>query len=489
MQPSLNNLYGDDRDKEGRKRWPLWRQVSIALTLSVVVVAVVAGGMARRLEENYLSELIQRNGERATTLISATAIDAVIVEDLPVLQTIVDQSAAIDEAIAALKITNADGRILAAWTRDTEKGETDTAVTANDIVLAGQRFGSVMVEWDVEAMHRDADIHVRNLIFFIVASLLVMTAVLTLLGHFLVTVSVTRIDRRLQRLAAENGSVDKKPLPSYAAKEFQELNASVTELGRAWGALEEARAELERRVEERTAELSQANRELEFSNAELRQFAYVASHDLQEPLNLIDGYLNLLAHDHHGELSEEADEFIEHTLEAAERMKVLIKDLLAYSRIESKGKQLERAELNDALDKALANLKGRIVETKAQVTKEPLPMLKVDRSQITRVFQNLINNSLKFGEPGQAPVIHVSAQRQNVEWVISVKDNGIGVPEKEREKIFEIFQRLHVRDDFPGTGIGLSICKRIIERHGGRIWVESEPGEGCAFFFTLPASE
>ncbi len=237
------------------------------------------------------------------------------------------------------------------------------------------------------------------------------------------------------------------------------------------------------------AKLAAKSAELERSNAELKQFAYVASHDLQEPLNLIDGYLNLLADEYKGKLSQDADEFIDHTLEAAGRMKGLIRDLLAFSRVESKGAPFKPTDLNGAFEEARSNIRARIEETDAKVKSNPLPMVLGDRSQIVRVLQNLISNAIKFAKPNEKPVIRVSAHQSEGRCVISVRDNGVGVPKEAREKIFEIFHRLHPRHEYPGTGIGLAICKRIVERHGGRIWVESEPGEGSAFFFNLPCGD
>ena len=227
---------------------------------------------------------------------------------------------------------------------------------------------------------------------------------------------------------------------------------------------------------------------LESSNQELQQFAYVASHDLQEPLNLIDGYLNLLADQYKGKLDGDADEFIGFTLEAAGRMKGLIKDLLAYSRVESKGAPFKTTDLDGAFDEALTNLRARIEEAGAQVTHDPLPTLEVDRSQIVRVFQNLIGNAIKYRKPDEAPVVHVSSEKRGDEWTMTVRDNGIGIPKEAMDKVFVIFQRLHPLHEYPGSGIGLSICKRIVERHGGRIRVESTPGEGSAFEFSLPVN-
>ena len=240
-----------------------------------------------------------------------------------------------------------------------------------------------------------------------------------------------------------------------------------------------ARKDAERQLAERTADL-------ERSNAELQQFAYVASHDLQEPLRMITSYLGLLKKRFAKDISPDAEEFIGFAVDGAGRMQRLIKDLLEYSRVGTRGKEFQPTDLNVVLDEALANLKTRIDETGARVTRDTMPYLPVDDSQMMRLFQNLVGNALKYRAPDVGPVVHVGARKSNDGWILSVRDNGIGIEAKHFERIFMVFQRLHGRKDFEGTGIGLAVCKKIVERHGGRIWVESEPGQGSTFLFRLP---
>jgi PAS domain S-box-containing protein len=265
--------------------------------------------------------------------------------------------------------------------------------------------------------------------------------------------------------------------------------------------------ELEIRVDERTDELLKANallehelrerrraeeklaqqaRELARSNAELEQFAYVASHDLQEPLRLISSYTHLLEKRYQGKLDADADEFIGYTLESAARMQRLISDLLAYSRVSMHGKLFDQTDMNEALKQALFSLQIAIEENQALITQDNLPVLNVDAVQMAQLFQNLIGNAIKF-HGQEPPRIHVSARQAGEMWIFAVKDNGIGIDPRFSERIFVLFQRLHDRSEYSGTGIGLAICKRIVERHQGKIWVDSEPGQGATFYFTLPA--
>ena len=227
--------------------------------------------------------------------------------------------------------------------------------------------------------------------------------------------------------------------------------------------------------------------ELKRSNEELQQFAYIASHDLQEPLRMITSYLQLIERRYKGKLDKNADEFIAFATDGAMRLQEMIIGLLAYSRVQTKGRSFEKVSASEVLGNAISNLKIVINESSALVTADQLPVVKADAIQLLEIFQNLISNSIKF-RGKEPPIIHVSAERKKEEWLFSVKDNGVGIAPEYKDRIFNIFQRLHSRD-YPGVGIGLSLCRRIVERHGGRIWFESEVGKGTTFYFTIPVKE
>ena len=234
------------------------------------------------------------------------------------------------------------------------------------------------------------------------------------------------------------------------------------------------------------AALLRTTTELTRSNQDLEQFAYVASHDLQEPLRMVAGYLQLLSERYRGRLDERADKYIVYAVDGAERMSGLIHDLLAYSRVNIRGEQFQRTSAEEAFCFAMRNLSSAIEQAGAKIYHDPLPTVRADRAQLGQLFQNLIGNAVKFHSSDRKAEIRISARQDDRFWHFVVQDNGIGFDEKYRDKMFLIFQRLQGRAKFPGTGIGLAICKRIVERHGGRIWANSRSGEGATFHFTIP---
>ncbi|MEX1103059.1 MAG: ATP-binding protein, partial [Dehalococcoidia bacterium] len=225
------------------------------------------------------------------------------------------------------------------------------------------------------------------------------------------------------------------------------------------------------------------------SNQELAQFAYVASHDLQEPLRMVASFTQLLSRRYKGQLDDDADEFIRFAVDGVTRMQSLINDLLAYSRVGTRNNAMEPTDVNFLIERVCIDLAPAIEESGATVTSTGLPTLDVDPTQFGQLLQNLVANAIKYRSPGRAPEVSVTGAHEDGAWHFTVKDNGIGIDPDYFDRIFIIFQRLHGKEDYEGTGIGLAICKKIVERHGGRIWVESEPHTGSAFHFTVPDRE
>ena len=347
------------------------------------------------------------------------------------------------------------------------------------VVSEGKQIGTLFIESDLRQLDE------RIVRYLVIVALVLLVSLLfarvvaaplqrTITGPILSLVETTRrVSReRDYSVRATQQSGDELGLL------VEGFNEMLTQIEQRDEALRRARDELEERVAERTRELSR-------SNAELEQFAYVASHDLQEPLRMVGSYTQLLARRYQGKLDADADEFIGYAVDGVSRMQSLINDLLAFSRVGTRGKAFEPTPLGEVFDEVVANLRAAIDESGAAVTHDPLPEVTGDRSQLLQLLQNLVSNSLKF-RGDTPPRVHVGARREGNQWVLSVADNGIGIDPAYAERIFVIFQRLHNRAAYPGTGIGLAICKKIVERHGGRIWVESESGRGSTFLFTIP---
>lgn len=277
---------------------------------------------------------------------------------------------------------------------------------------------------------------------------------------------------------------------------------------RAETGLRHAQADLEARVARRTAQLAEANRrlqaeiaereraqqalkrtvdELKRSNEDLRQFAYAASHDLQEPLRAVGGFVRLLQQRYQGRLDDTADEYIAFAVGGVSRMQRLIDGMLSFSAVGSHAAPFRPVDANEVVDEAVANLDAAIGEHHAEVTRDDLPTVTADRTQLMQLFQNLIGNAIKF-HGRQPPRVHVACRRTERDWVFEIRDNGIGIPAKYAEQVFGLFRRLHDSESYPGTGVGLAVCKRIVERHGGRIWFDSEPGKGARFCFSIPVA-
>jgi signal transduction histidine kinase len=289
--------------------------------------------------------------------------------------------------------------------------------------------------------------------------------------------------------AYEAGGVDYITKPFHAEEVLARINTHLS-LRNMQRQLQEQNEALQREVQERQhAEqvLAERSRDLARSNAELERMAYIASHDLQEPLRMVASYVQLLERRYMGKLDEDAHEFIGFAVDGAKRMQALIDDLLTISRVDTKARPMHPVDLGQALAAALRSLRIAIEESQAEVRAAPLPVVRGDSAQLTQVFQNLVSNAIKFCQT--PPRVTLSARRDGRLWRIEVGDNGIGVPAEYRERIFGMFQRLHGRREYAGTGIGLAICQKIVERHGGNIWVEDGADGGSLFVFTVPACD
>ncbi|MFP4461472.1 MAG: ATP-binding protein [Thermotogota bacterium] len=257
----------------------------------------------------------------------------------------------------------------------------------------------------------------------------------------------------------------------------KELTAEIAERKKAEEELQQHERQLEKVVMKRTAELTRSNKELEM-------FAYITSHDLQEPLRMVTSYLQLIEKRYKDNLNDDGREFIAFAVEGAKRMQTLINDLLKYSRVDTKGKQFSKVDCNAVLSDTLNNLEIAIEESRAKITHDHLPTVNGDETQLRQLFQNLVGNAIKFRRE-QSPEIHISVESEDDHWRFKVRDNGIGIEPKYFKRIFQVFQRLHGRNEYSGTGIGLAVCKKIVERHGGEISVESSPNQGAIFIFTI----
>jgi light-regulated signal transduction histidine kinase (bacteriophytochrome) len=331
-----------------------------------------------------------------------------------------------------------------------------------------------VVSYAVQEYNRSSAQQLAMLILFSIMTIGLISAALV----FYVTRPLNLLSRSLK---AERTDSLKKLLSNRS--EFGPLAGLVTRFF-------EQKGELVKEIAERKlamAALAAKEERLRRSNTELEQFAYVASHDLQEPLRMVGSYTQLLSRRYKGKLDADADEFIGFAVDGVTRMQRLINDLLQYSRVETKGREPEPTQSEPALEHALANLKMTIEDNQATVTHDPLPTVMADDRQLEQLFQNLVGNAIKF-HGAEPPKVHVRAERSSGGWTFAVKDNGIGIEPQYFDRVFQVFQRLHTMKEYPGTGIGLAVCKKIVERHGGRIWVESEPGKGTSFLFTLPAA-
>ena len=414
-----------------------------------------------------------------------------------------NELAATDEALgdARLTIRDANGTIIVSYPDQSRVGETtseplqaggvQTVTDANGderlraFTLVGEEgesrlYASVSLPRSAGLADANAELE-RNLI---VLGLVIVAGLLAtyLMSDRLIVSPVRSLIALTERVA--RGDLQARA-DIHAYGELSALGGALNEMAATLEARNQQREDAESRLREANARLQRTIAELKRSNTDLEQFAYVASHDLQEPLRMVSSYTQLLAHRYRDQLDGDANDFIDFAVDGAHRMQALINDLLEFSRVGTTGIPFAPVDMNEVMRRVRVDLQFRLEETGAELTNDKLPEVQGDEIQLQQLLQNLVNNSLKFhGE--SPPRIHVSATERDGGWRFKVEDNGIGIPPEQAERIFVIFQRLHSRERYAGNGIGLSISKRIVERHGGRIWAEPRPGGGSVFSFLLP---
>lgn len=373
------------------------------------------------------------------------------------------------------------------------------------IVRVEDIIGVVLLDIDISRVIVEARERTRQAIFFFITGIAGIVTVIFFLTFTMVIRPLLKLKSAAQAFAkgdytARADLKSKDEVGDLAAtfnKMAEDLNHNINGLKESRQKLETSNKELKYRenimyglivdLDRAKQTLAEKAAELARSNADLEQFAYVASHDLKEPLRMIFSYVQLLEQRYKGRLDKDADDFIHFAVDGAKRMQALINDLLEYSRVTTRARPFAPCDCNMVLNWARENLILGIQENSATISSGPLPEIMADATQVMQLFQNLIANSIKF-KSEEPPHIHISCLKQDKEWLFSFKDNGIGFDKQYAERIFQIFQRLHTREEYPGTGIGLAIAKKIIEHHGGRIWAESKPGQGAVFYFTIPVS-
>ncbi len=492
------------------KNLSIQHKLSLIITLTSVIVLFFASVAL------ILNDLISF---RDATVKDLSTLAEVIGMNSTAAMAFNDQKSA-EETLAALKavpnivtacIYTKENRVFATYFRDRKEENLMAAIPAakegyhlldncldlyKSIVLDGEPVGTVYIRSDLEKMR-------SRLNWYAGIGIIVMIS-FSFLAYLLSSRLQTIISRPITHLTQTIRSVsNSKDYSIRGTKESSDelgvlidgFNEMLSQIQQRDKDLQVAQIELRNRAQDLQKELIQREgiertlkeltRELSRSNKDLEQFAYVASHDLQEPLRMVTSFMQLLSQRYKGHLDATADKYIDFATDGATRMHRLINDLLTYSRVGTKGKELATTDSKKVLEHSLDNLKLAIEENGARVTHDPLPIVMGDDVQLGQLFQNLIGNAIKFR--GEEPSrVHILADLHNGDWIFSVRDNGIGIAPEHAERIFVIFQRLHHRAKYPGTGIGLAVCKKIVERHGGRIWVESEPGKGATFYFTIP---
>ncbi len=484
---------------------PLWLQIILAVALCSVIAAFLLGRFVRDAETQYLESQLLEQSRELTALMAATSVEAVVREDALGLETVVEESGRVLRDLSRLSVHNRDGTELATWIRSDAAGATDVFVSRTPIAISTETFGSTVATWNMAPQRARIARHAQRLQVATFFGMLGTGALIAVLTHLLTSRPVIQIDRGLSELTQGRMA---KPLRVTAAPELRRLANSVNALGNALQerdareaelrASEQALARINEELRLEAGERARAeqevrgrNQDLLRSNRALEEFAYAASHDLQEPLRKIQAFSSRLVSDYQDRLDDRGRDYLDRAHSAASRARRLIDDLLALARVSRAGAAFEAVDLNEIVDEARTELGERMVAEDATLHVSDLPTIAGVPSQLVQLFINLVENAIKFRHSDRAPHIRISAEAYqeggNNGWTIRVKDNGIGFEPKYAAQIFSMFGRLHGRDKYEGTGIGLTICERIVHSHGGEIFADSEQGEGATFVMHVPA--
>ncbi len=444
---------------------------AMVLSLACAAIAVYEMDTYRRTvrhEAGVLADVLATNCQAALAFADAEAATGIL------------RAVQADPNLIAARLFDRSGTLFAEYVRPGVTAELPShplpdghqfldgsLVMVRPIVLDGKRIGTISVRIDLRGMYD------RLRLF---AGIAAVVLVGSLLAAWVLSI-------RLQRYIS--GPILTLAEVAKVVAERNDYTVRAPPQGRnEVGTLTDAFNHMLTQIHQKNIRLEQQAQELARSNAELEQFTYVSSHDLKEPLRMVTMYMTLLERKHGGDLNSEAKGFIRYAVEGAERLHQLIDDILTYSRLDQPDAPLTLVALDEVVIDAIANNRSEIDRQQARISVQPLPRLLCERSQLVQLFQNLIANAVKF-HGDRPPHVEIWAEREADHWKVSVRDHGIGMDPAHTQRIFDMFQRLHTRDAYPGTGIGLSICRKIVERHGGRLWVESEPGRGSTFRFTL----
>ena len=458
------------------------RRKVVAIMLVGTITTLLIGATALiAFELSTYRKQALREVTALANVLGTSSVGAVVFADQPGATDILSRLSE-DPSIIAARLFMADGKPLATYQR---AGDTNLALPTNpagsghefkegrltlerDIVHRGDVVGHLYLIYDLARVHA----RLMGYVSFVIGAIAVLIAfsfvIASVLQRF-VSAPILHLGSVARRITEQQ---------DYFVRAEMVGGDEIGTLTRAFNQMLEAIQARETSLEEQAEQLWRSNRELE-------QFAYVSSHDLQEPLRKVASYAQLLSAKHKGQLAPEAEHYLQNINDGVSRMRDLIHDLLAYSRLSREAPPAQSVDLNETLQRLLEDLEPSITESGSKIILDPLPVITARPSQMLQLFQNLLSNAMKF-RGDQPPVVQVSAQKQEDGHLFTVRDNGIGLEPRYAAQIFKVFQRLHPRGRYPGTGIGLAICKKIVEQHGGKIWVDSELGQGAAFRFTIP---